>query len=96
MVCELETGRGSVLHAHLREAVGYRVDAPEGYLGLVHGVPLAGRPPQPLVLVVSKDEAVSFVSLRRVAAVLPLERRIVLRPRATSELERIAPAWRAA
>jgi hypothetical protein len=86
MVSELETGRGSVLDAHLKHAVGYRVDGPEGHLGLVQGVPHAGRPPQPLVLVVSNGETVRFVSLRRIAAVLQHERRIVLHPR------QIAPA----
>jgi hypothetical protein len=88
MVSELETGRGSILHAHLNHAGGYRVDAPEGHLGLVQGVPLAGRPPLPLVLVVSDGETVRFVSLSRLAAVLPAERRIVLRPR------EVAPVWR--
>jgi hypothetical protein len=81
VVSELETGRGSRLDAELRYAVGYHVDAPEGRLGLVQGVPHAGRPPQPLVLVVSDGATVRFVPLRRVAAVLPSERRIVLRPR---------------
>jgi hypothetical protein len=84
MVSELETGRGSVLHAHLKHAVGYRVDGPEGHLGRVQRVPHAGRPPQPLILVVSDDKTVRFVSLRRVAAVLPPERRIVLRKRQTA------------
>ena len=79
MESEHETGSGSVLDAYLKHAVGYRVDAPEGYLGRVHGVPHAGRPPRPLVLVVSGGGTVGFVSLRRVAAVLPLEHRIVLR-----------------
>lgn len=87
MVSELETGRGSVLDAHLKHAVGYRVDAPEGNLGLVQGVPHAGRPPQPLVLVVSDGETVRFVSLRRIATVLQLEHRIVLDPR------QVAPVW---
>ena len=84
MVSELETGRGSVLHAHLKHAVGYRVAGPEGDLGRVQRVPHAGRPPLPLVLVVSDDKTVRFVSLRRVAAVLPLEHRIVLRQRETA------------
>jgi hypothetical protein len=90
MVSELETGRGSVLAAHLKHAVGYRVDAPEGHLGLVQGVPHAGRPPQPLVLVVSDGATVRFVSLRRVAAVLPLEQSIVLRPRQLPSLSKAA------
>ena len=80
MVSELETGRGSVLHAHLNHAVGYRVDGPEGYLGRVQRVPLAGRPPQPLTLVVSDGQTARFISLGRIAAVLKRERRIVLRP----------------
>jgi hypothetical protein len=98
MVSELETGRGSVLDAHLKHAVGYRVAAPEGHLGLVQGVPHAGRPPQALVLVVSNGETVRFVALRRVAAVLQLERRIVLRPRqvAPVSVAGIEPARRVA
>lgn len=81
MVSELETGRGSILHARLKHVVGYRVDAPEGDLGHVHGVPHAGQPPEPLVLIVSDGETVRFVSLRRIAAVVQAEHRIVLRPR---------------
>ena len=98
MVSELETGRGSVLHAHLKHAVGYRVDAPEGDLGRVQRVPHAGRPPLPLVLVVSDDKTVRFVSLRRVAAVLQLEHRIVLRQRETAavSVEGTEPARRVA
>ena len=98
MVSELETGRGSVLHAHLNHAVGYRVDAPEGHLGHVRGVPNAGRPPRPLVLVVSDGEIVRFVSLHRVAAVLELEHRIVLRPPQTAAIsaEGIEPARKVA
>jgi hypothetical protein len=76
--CEIR--RESAADAHLKQSVGYRVDAPEGYLGLVQGVPHGGQPRRPLVLVVSNGEIVRFVSLRRVAAVLPLERRIVLEP----------------
>ena len=98
MVSELETGRGSVLDAHLKHAVGYRVDAPEGHLGRVQGVPHAGRPPRPLVLVVSDGETTRFVSLRRIAAILPPEQRIVLRPRhgATVSLGAIEPERRVA
>jgi len=65
---------------HVEDTVGYRVDGPEGYVGLVQGVPQAGRPLRPLVLVVSDGETVRFVSLRRVAAVMPFEHRIVLGP----------------
>jgi len=81
MVSNPETGRGSMAAAHLEDTVGYRVEGPEGYLGLVQGVPQAGRPLRPLVLVVSDGETVRFVSLRRVAAVLPFEHRIALGPR---------------
>jgi hypothetical protein len=65
---------------HLNHAVGYRVDGPEGYLGRVQRVPLAGRPPQPLTLVVSDGQTARFISLGRIAAVLKRERRIVLWP----------------
>lgn len=92
MVSELETGRGSVLHAHLKHAVGYRVDAPEGHLGHVQGVPHAGRPPHPLVLVVSDGATVRFVSLRRVAAVLPVDRKILLRPLQVPSVSLALPA----
>jgi hypothetical protein len=98
MASEPVTGEGSVADAHLRQARGYRVDAPEGYLGFVWGVPEAGRPQRPLVLVVSDGETVRFVSLRRVAAVLPFERRIVLGPRQVPPVAigRVPPARRAA
>jgi len=66
--------------AGLGQASGYRVEAAGEDLGIVHGVPHAGRPPRPLVLVVSDRKSVRFVSVRRVAAVLPRERRIVLHP----------------
>jgi hypothetical protein len=96
MVSEHEAG--TVVDTRLRRAVGYRVDAPEGYLGIVQGVPQAGRPSRPLVLVVSDGETVRFVSLRRVATVLPFERRIVLRPQEADgvSLGRVAAARRAA
>jgi hypothetical protein len=98
MVRELETGRGSVLDAHLRDAVGYRVDAPEGHLGRIQGVPHAGRPSRPLVMVVSDGETVRFVSLRRVAAVLQFEHRVVLRRRAVASVSvgEVEPARRVA
>jgi hypothetical protein len=98
MVSDPEASRESVGDAHLRQAVGYRVDAPEGYLGRVEGVPHAGRPRRALVLVVSDGEIVRFVSLRRVAAVLPFERRIVLGPQQVSpvSLGRVAPVRKAA
>ena len=81
MVSDLDARREPPFASRLGHVVGYRVDAPEGSLGLVQRVPQAGRPPRPLVLVVSDGETVRFVSLRRVAAVLPDERRIVLGPR---------------
>lgn len=71
---------GESVVVHLGETVGYRVDAPEGYLGRVQGVPHAARPSLPLALVVSDRKTVRFVSLSRVAAILPLERRVVLGP----------------
>jgi hypothetical protein len=81
MASEPETITASNLDTYLRNAVGYRVDEPEGCLGFIQGVPHGGHPRRPLVLVVSDDACVHFVSVRRIAAVLPLERRIVLRPR---------------
>jgi hypothetical protein len=95
MVSEHEAGL--VVDARLRQAVGYSVDAPEGHLGFVQGVPHAGRPQRPLVLVVSDGETVRLVSLRRVAAVLPFERRIVLWPGQAEAVSvgRVAPARRA-
>jgi hypothetical protein len=88
----------SARDARLASAIGYCVDAPEGHLGSVQGIPHAGQPPRPLVLVVSDGKAVRFVSLRRVAAVLPNEQRIVLRPAqlAPLPLERTEPTRRAA
>ena len=65
----------------LQLATGFRVDGPEGYLGVLAGVPHAGNPPRPLVLVVRGSETMRFVSLARVAVVLPRARRIVLWPR---------------
>jgi hypothetical protein len=70
---------GTAIDNLLRRAVGYRVDGPDGYLGKVHGVPQAGRPRKPLTLVVSDGATARFVSLRRVAAVVPSERLLVLR-----------------
>ena len=62
----------------LSEALGYRVEA-EGEVGVVIGVPLAGQPPRPLVLVVRDGDCVRFVSVRRVASVLRDKRRVLLR-----------------
>ena len=72
--------RTSVYDAQLAQSIGYRVDAPEGQLGVVRKVPHAGRPPRPLTLVVSDGNMVRLVSLCRVAGVEPFERRIILRP----------------
>ena len=71
---------------------------PVAHGGRVQGVPHAGRPPQPLVLIVSDGATVRFVSLRRVAAVLPLEQSIVLRPRQVPSVSfaRAAPGRKAA
>lgn len=98
MVSNSDPHREPLVEARLARSVGYRVDAPEGCLGLVQTVPHAGRPPRPLVLVVSDGETVRFVSLRRVAAVSPDERRIVLGPRpiAAASCERVAPLLQAA
>ena len=65
----------------LQESSGYRVDGPEGHLGVVEGVPVAGNPPRPLVLVVGGALALRFVPMRRVAVVLPDARRVLLWPR---------------
>ena len=98
MVNEAQNGSESFVVAHLSQAVGYRVDAPEGYLGRIQGVPQVGRLPRPLVLVVSDRKTVRFVALRRVATIFPLERRIVLGPRrlASDSLRRAAPLRQAA
>jgi hypothetical protein len=73
---ELEAG---ALENRLAGARGYRVEA-EGETGTIVGVPLAGQPPQPLVLVVRNGDCVRFVSVRRVLEVIPDERLVVLRP----------------
>lgn len=65
----------------LQLATGYRVDGPEGSVGVVEGVPLAGNPPRPLVLVVRGGETIRFVSVASVATVLPRARRVLLWPR---------------
>jgi hypothetical protein len=41
MVSEHEAG--TVVDTRLRQAVGYHVDAPEGHLGIVQGVPQVGE-----------------------------------------------------
>jgi hypothetical protein len=63
--------------SRLAEAVGYRVD---GTAGVVVGVPMAGLPPRPLVLVVRDGDCVRFVSRRRVVAISSDERRVELLP----------------
>ena len=62
----------------VRAAVGYRVLDEDGDAGVVVGVPESGIPRRPLVLVVRRDDTVRFVSLRRVAAILPRPRVLVL------------------
>jgi hypothetical protein len=98
MVSDLNAHRERALASGLGHVVGYRVDAPEGSLGFVQRVPHAGLPPRPLTLVVSDGETVRFVSLQRVAAVLPDERRIVLAPPpvAAASRGRVAPLLQAA
>ena len=98
MVSNSDPRREPPVASRLGRVVGYRVDAPEGYLGLVQRVPHAGQPPRPLVLVVSDGEVVRFVALRRVAAVLPDERRIVLEPQpiAAASHEGVTPLLQAA
>ena len=63
----------------LAEAVGYRVEG-DSAAGVVVGVPVAGCPPRPLVLVVRDGDCVRFISLRRVRAISSDERRVVLLP----------------
>jgi hypothetical protein len=67
--------------ARLGRAFGYRV-AGAGVAGVIAGVPQAGRPPRPLVLVVRDGNCARFVSIRRVADVSSHDRRVVLRPKA--------------
>jgi hypothetical protein len=62
----------------IRAAVGYRVLDEDGDVGVVVGVPEAGIPRRPLVLVVREDDTMRFVSLRRVAAVFPTLRVLLL------------------
>jgi GMP synthase (glutamine-hydrolysing) len=47
----------TVVDTRLRQAVGYTVGAPEGRLGIVQAVPLAGRRTRPLHLAVLEHEA---------------------------------------
>jgi hypothetical protein len=71
------------IDGRLGRPLGYRVAA-DGVAGVLAGVPHAGQPPRPLVLVIRDDDCVRFVSLRRVAAVLSDERRVLLRPEGDS------------
>jgi hypothetical protein len=82
----------SALSAHLCGAVGFRVDGPDGCLGVVHGIPRGGRPLRPLVLVVSDGVTVRFISIRQIAAVSPIERRIVLHPQEATALAAVRKA----
>jgi hypothetical protein len=63
-----------------REWVGYRVDAPEGHLGVVQEVRFAGVPPRPLVLLVRALDRLYLLPARRIARVLPAQRRVLLWP----------------
>jgi hypothetical protein len=77
----MDDRRGTLIHdAELAHLNGYRVEAPEGQLGIVQKVLHAGRPPRPLTLVVSDGGTIRLVSLHRVAEVASRERRIILRP----------------
>jgi hypothetical protein len=86
MQTKREISGGSVVPAEesvafdeaLRAAVGYRIVAREGDAGVITGVPEAGRPPRPLLLVVRAGNTFCFVSRRRVERVLPRERRVVI------------------
>jgi hypothetical protein len=86
MQTKREIGCGSVVptgdsygfDAALRGAVGYRVVAREGDAGVITGVPEAGLPPRPLLLVVRAGNTFRFLSRRRVERVLPRERRVVI------------------
>jgi hypothetical protein len=73
-----EADAGSA-ESRLAEAVGYRVEG-DGADGVVVGVPVAGHPPRPLVLVVRDGYCVRFISVRRVVAISSDERRVVLLP----------------
>jgi hypothetical protein len=62
----------------IRAAVGYRVLDRNRDVGEVVGVPEAGIPRRPLVLVVRDGGTMRFVSVRRVAATLPVPRLLLL------------------
>jgi hypothetical protein len=63
----------------LRDSVGYRVDAPEGHLGVVEAVRWSGIPQRPLVLVVRALDRLYLLQPRRVAVVDTAQRRLLLR-----------------
>jgi hypothetical protein len=69
----------ALISRRLGRALGYRVEI-DGETGVVVGVPLAGRPPRPLVLVVRLGDCVRFVSVRRVTEILSDKRQVLLRP----------------
>jgi transcription elongation factor GreA len=71
------TGEAALDEA-LRAAVGYRVLAPEGDVGVVTRVPEAGEPSRPLVLVVRDGKTFRFVPRALVQRVVPGERRVVV------------------
>jgi hypothetical protein len=77
-----ETRRGAERWTddELRASVGYRVDAPEGHLGVVEAIRWSGIPPRPLVLVVRALDRLYLLPPRRVAEIDPPERRLLLWP----------------
>jgi hypothetical protein len=74
------SGERSVIASRLRDALGYHVEAAARHVGVLVGVPLAGRPPRPLVLVVRDGDCMRFLSVRRVRDVSSAERRVLLLP----------------
>jgi hypothetical protein len=77
---EAESRTGGLTDEQVRASVGYRVDAPEGHLGVVEEVRLAGVPPRPLVLVVRALNRRYLLPAQRIARVLADERRVLLWP----------------
>jgi hypothetical protein len=63
----------------VRGSVGYRVIGPDGDLGVVAGVPEAGLPPRPLVLVIRAGDTFRFLSLQRVERVVPSLGELIVR-----------------
>ena len=70
----------------LRASVGYGISGSEGEAGVITGVPEAGRPPRPLLLVVRAGNSFRVIPRRRIERVVPRERHVVVsspeRPRA--------------